>query len=84
MFNEMFDTVKAVWNGLLEYVGAVDVVVAFSLAILSFVFVWKLIKTFVDDMLKPSVQSYSGRSLDGVYYAPVCISTLAAVFGGKR
>ena len=83
MLNEIFDTVKAVWNALLEYVGVVDVVVAFSLAILSFIFVWKIIKALGDDMLKPSIQSYSGRFLAGVNYALFPISTLVAVFGGK-
>lgn len=84
MLNEIFDVMKAVWNGLLERVGGVDVVVAFLLAVLPFIITWKLIKAFVDDMLKPSIQSYSGRLLAGVNYAPFPISTLVTVFGGKR
>lgn len=84
MFNEIFDTVKAVWNGLLEYVGDVDVVVAFLLAVLPFIIAWKIIKALGDDMLKPSIQSYSGRLLAGVNYTPFPMSTLVAVFGGKR
>lgn len=84
MLNEIFDVMKAVWNGLLERVGGVDVVVAFLLAVLPFIIIWKIIKALGDDMLKPSIQSYSGRPLAGVNYAPFPISTLVAVFGGKR
>lgn len=84
MLNEVFDTVKAVLNGLLESAGGVDVVVAFLFAVLPFIIAWKIIKALSDDILNPSIQSYSGRSLVGVNYVPFPISTLVAVFGGKR
>lgn len=84
MFNEIFGLMKAVLNGLLEYVGDVDVVVSVLLAVLPFIIAWKIIKALSDDMLKPSIQSYSGKSLAGVVYTPTYISTLAAVLGGKR
>lgn len=84
MFNEIFGLMKAVFNGLLEYVSNVDVVVSVLLAVLPYIIIWKLIKTLSDDMLKPSIQSYSGRSLAGVDYTPTYISTLVTVFGGKR
>lgn len=84
MLNEVFGLMKAVRNGLLEYVGDVDVAIAVLLAVLPFIITWKLIKTFSDNMLKPSIQSYSGKSLAGVDYTPTYISTLVAVFGGKR
>lgn len=84
MLNEMFDLMKSVWNGLLESVGGVDVVFVFLLAVFPFIIAWKIIKVLGDDMLKPSIQSYSGRSLAGLYYAPIPISTVVAVLGGKR